>query len=144
MNFHLQFFLLVTLLLCSLVLSTPHALPEVARAVSALVPTAYTDSRSANTQFGAPTTVGSAADSTATGETTRTANTVIEPSAGNGTMTPAPATESRSANTEIAGPSTAPSTTLATANYAPTMGPVGWDSALKIVVIVGVGMGIVG
>lgn len=59
-------------------------------------------------------------------------------------MTPAPATESRSANTEIAGPSTAPSITLATANYTAMMGPVGWDTALKFVVAVGIGMGIVG
>jgi hypothetical protein len=59
-------------------------------------------------------------------------------------MTPAPAMESRSANTEIAGPSTAPSTTLATANYAAMMGPVGWDTALKFIVVVGVGMGVVG
>ena len=56
-------------------------------------------------------------------------------------MTPASAMESKSANTEIAGPSTAPSTTLATAAM---MGLVGWDTALKFIVVVGVGMGVVG
>ena len=162
MNFHYQFFLLLALLLSTLVLSTPNApldpdaakgcgilairsaLPEIARAVSELVPTSpYTNSRSANTEFGAPTTVGSA-DFTATTNPVRTANTIVKPSVGNSTITPAPTTESRSANTEIAEPSTAPSTTIATANYAAMMGPVGRDTALKFVVAAGIGMGVVG
>ena len=162
MNFYYQFFLLLALLLSTLVFSTPNAppdldaakgcgvlairfaLPEIARAVSELVPTGpYTDSRSANTEFGAPTTVGPA-DFTATTNLIRTANTIIKPSAGNSTITPAPTTESRRANTEIGEPSTTPSTTLATANYAAMMGPVGWDTALKLVVAVGIGMGVVG
>ncbi|KAF2816165.1 uncharacterized protein BDZ99DRAFT_514774 [Mytilinidion resinicola] len=149
LQYRLSFFLL--LLTTPLTLALPnfldlfrlHAVPG-PRAVSQLVPTACTDSRSANTEIGCPTTIGSVNPSATTETTTHTAHTQIEPSPGTGTIPALVTTDSRTANTQAVGPSTVPSTTISTAGaHAPTN--VGaWDAALGAMVMVGVGMGAMG
>ncbi|KAF2656966.1 hypothetical protein K491DRAFT_677604 [Lophiostoma macrostomum CBS 122681] len=68
------------------------------------VPTSYTTSRSANTEFAPPGSTGTSYLETQT--TTRTANTQIAPGTVTTPASPLVTTDSRTANTQAVGPST--------------------------------------
>lgn len=74
------------------------------RAVTQLVPSSYTTSRSANTEIAPPPTTQSTESMSVA--PTRSANTQQQFSSGTGSQAPFVTTDSRSANTQAAGPTT--------------------------------------